>query len=284
MAQPNGRSALARALPGAAIRVLGPLGMMHGAFYLIIPENLERVIVVFAQGSVNTVGKVMRTIASNAFDMGWDTLHDPRVQQIVTNATRQLVLASMNAPAFLNWVTSLGIETAFDTTRTAWRYYASTPRSIYFLLLGDPEEADSEGGIEELGPTSEESDRQMVLYRNPSDRNVASPTPVDGKRNRDEEGEANVYQVQRPRIDREGGNGFGEDDHGEENEMGSESKMGPDGTLAFKCTGVTNQGLPCRRWSKHASGDPPTYHCCRKHQEQWINRRELPMGVGGGAL
>lgn len=65
-----------------------------------------------------------------------------RSQQVVTNASGSLVTAAMSTLAFVSWVATSSIQSAFN----AWFFYASVPRRIYFLLFEDPD--DNEGKSE----------------------------------------------------------------------------------------------------------------------------------------
>lgn len=287
--------------------MIGPLGVMHGAFYLIRSADWENAVIVFARGSVNTSSEVVRAIVSNGFDMVYDAAHNPRVQHIVTNATRQLVVASMTTPHFMSWVTRSGVRIAFNATQEAWHWYVTAPRRITFFLLGDPndderfEEIDSEELPTSVqGSTNPATEMQMVPYHQSTMGGDAAPSKrkraleeddraLPQKKKKDlkhrEEGEKEKHRREcdarckeqdkvdhpskRIRLEEEG-----------DGELGSESKTGPDGTPLYKCTGVTGQGLPCSRWSRRAAGIPPVYHCCKKHEEQWNNRHEVYVEEG----
>ncbi|KAJ4352262.1 uncharacterized protein N0V89_007609 [Didymosphaeria variabile] len=207
---------------------------------------------------------------------------------------RPLVTAAMNTPVFVNWLATSGIRRAFNSASAAWYFYASAPRRICFLLLGDPDESDSEV-VSEVGRSGHRQLVDMVsvqhqIGNSSAARNddaqyppqlVASggedvvmgeaqgDTGASGKRKKDLEEFAGYEQdhlakKQRLESDYDG--------------IGSDTRVGQDGTLMYKCTGVTGKGLPCSRWSRSAQGSPPVYHCCQKHEEQWNNRQELLVG------
>ncbi|KAJ4345663.1 uncharacterized protein N0V89_011798 [Didymosphaeria variabile] len=282
--------------------------MIGDVSVVLVPTQANGMVLTFIRNLLDHGYNLVDTLVRKSLHMAVRATEDERLRAIVTNISRAAAHTIMESPAFA----SFAAQNAFRFSSATWLFYVDLPMTTSLRIgrylrgrlmrlvddgdveMGGLDDVESQKGaaISSSSPFSEAASYQDRTATWPTTHDVAA-TPQKNKRKRGRKDVVDDAQLPRKRIDVKAepvqdvkaepiqdaqASLAGTYSAIEEEEMGSETKAGSKSEVLYRCTGICNDGQKCKRWSKHAAGEPLVWHCSPKHKEQWDTSVKILSG------